>query len=339
MRHGWLRLEDDYCVRQFIRRKSRLSLFCAFPEIAQLERRGQLHMTLFIKPGTLASEVGNNVASRKTVIATKSLHALIAVALMSLSTTAWSAQSGLSQDNADSLRGFSVHDPMFFVVGAGPNSAKFQLSFKYRLIGDEKPTKASERPWYEGFFGAYSQTSFWNLDSTSSPFTDTSYRPALIYQVDKSERAWIPGLGDSYLRIAVQHESNGKGGTSSRSLNIVYAEAGVGLWERIGWELTARPRVWTYFSRPSDNPDIARYRGYTSAAITLAHDRGTSVVLSVLGNTQTGKGSFNADLTYPLQVLNFHPYINLQLFTGYGESLIAYDKRTTRVRLGLSIVR
>lgn len=74
--------------------------------------------------------------------------------------------------------------------------------------------------------------------------------------------------------------------------------------------------------------------GAGSSAIPFASE--------VRGNPNTGTGSVQVDFTYPLSKILFRNvalYLYVQFFTGYGESLLNFDEKDTRVRLGFGIVR
>ena len=58
------------------------------------------------------------------------------------------------------------------------------------------------------------------------------------------------------------HESNGRDGVYSRSLNIIYLKSR-GRFGRVNEpNVTITPRILTYVGDLSDNPDIATYRGH-----------------------------------------------------------------------------
>jgi hypothetical protein len=78
------------------------------------------------------------------------------------------------------LGNIAAYEPMYFLVGTDPEKSKFQVSFKYRFFNPQ--SKFAERhPWVEGFHLGYTQTSFWDLESSSAPFEDTSYKPELFW--------------------------------------------------------------------------------------------------------------------------------------------------------------
>ncbi|MCG8463796.1 MAG: phospholipase A [Xanthomonadales bacterium] len=62
---------------------------------------------------------------------------------------------------------FYAYEPLYFLFGTDPNNAKFQISFKYRFVDDDSEF-AQEHPWLSSFYVAYTQTSFWDLESEST---------------------------------------------------------------------------------------------------------------------------------------------------------------------------
>lgn len=108
------------------------------------------------------------------------------------------------------------------------------------------------------------------------------------------------------------------------------------------WRVRLYPMVIHYLEK-SENDDLQVYRGYFDlfAGVQRADWGG----LSILGRVGSGwdKGSIETQYTYPLgQWLGGGeaPYLFLQWFNGYGESLLDYNQRTPwQVRLGFAIVR
>jgi hypothetical protein len=138
----------------------------------------------------------------------------------------------------------SENEAMYFVVGASSHwSARYQLSFKYRLF-DYDAGFGRDQPWLAGLYFAYTQTSLWDLEGESKPFFDTSYRPSLFWRwLRTDDRTWIDGV-----RIGLEHESNGQAGTDSRSLNTAFIQP-EGAGRQRAWATTnshPRPtRTWT----------------------------------------------------------------------------------------------
>lgn len=237
------------------------------------------------------------------------------------------------------VENFSRLDPIYFVAGADPANAKFQISFKYRLFGTDEARDRSWQ-WLDGVHLGYSQTSFWDLAAPSAPFRDSIFRPSLIYEFSADDLPQFPGIPFSYLRLGAEHESNGKDGASTRSLNTLYVEPNLVFDIGDDWHAVLNARAWAYVGSLSENPDIQNFRGNLSVGAGLMEHRGFGVMARLTGHPGTGHGSFQTDLTYALSdLIGLDMYFTAQFFTGYGESLLNYNARDTRLRFGLSIIR
>jgi outer membrane phospholipase A len=230
----------------------------------------------------------------------------------------------------------SENEPMYFVLGARERwTARFQLSFKYRLF-DIDAGFGRERPWLTGFYFAYTQTSLWDLEGESAPFFDTSYRPSLFWRwLRTDQQTWIDGV-----RVGIEHESNGQAGTESRSLNIAFIQP-EWRWKTAtlgNYEFT--PKIYYYLDK-DDNPDIQQYRGY--ADWRARWDSGDNWMVTLLVRRGTAqKGSLQVDVARRARDLKIGPvsgYFYAQYFNGYGESLRDYDVRHPwQLRVGLAII-
>jgi len=231
----------------------------------------------------------------------------------------------------------SANEPMYFVIGgSGGVTARFQLSFKYRLL-DPDSLPVSWFPPLAGLHFGYTQTSIWDLSADSAPFRDTSYRPSFFWQWATSGEGLMPDL----LRAGYEHESNGKDGDSSRSLDMLFAQP---IWRTSfsdGRTLIFAPKFYGYLDKV-ENPDIQRYRGYVDWTFRYGHEDGW-ILATQLRNGTSGYASAQFDLSYPLRKPLFARtggFLHFQLFKGYGESLLDYNlHHGTQVRVGFSIVR
>ncbi len=245
--------------------------------------------------------------------------------------------SALYQPYLVSLAGY---EPLYFLVGADPEESKFQISFKYRFL-DPEGDLAGKHPWMKGLHFGYTQTSFWDLESSSAPFEDTSYKPELFFQSSNmnARPPWMQGL---FLQGGFQHESNGRGGELSRSTNYLYAKPVFILYDaktRLGLQIA--PKIWTYIHNDDDtNPDLEDYRGFFDLEIKLG--KVDSLVLETHLRWAEEGISTQWDLTYPLHQHLFRHlgfYLQLQYVNALAESLIDYRDRNEALRLGLAIVR
>lgn len=234
-----------------------------------------------------------------------------------------------------------THEPMYFLVGKrdGLTSARFQISLKYRLF-DERSWLSDLVPVDKVYLG-YTQTSIWDLSQDSSPFRDTTYRPSLFYM---DPALWSSTDGSHALGLAagLEHASNGRGGDESRSINIAFVQPS---WRKFlgdsKWYVSVAPKLWTYLDK-EDNPDIPDYMGYGTLNLRLGRVDGWLFSADLRKGTHH-MGAVQLDASYPLRrpfFANAGGYIHFQYFNGYGESLIAYDrKEPAQFRVGVSIVR
>ena len=204
---------------------------------------------------------------------------------------------------------------------------KFQLSFKTKV--------------WDGILGgpgalwlAYTQQSHfqvYNADA-SRPFRETDYEPEIIgaWPVRQQWGDWtwrVVGAG-------LVHQSNGRSEPLSRSWNRVYALLAV---ERPGIAIHLRPwvRIDTEGGPDDDNPGITDYVGRME--ITAALARGRHLV-NLRGRTNLDvhghHGSLQADWFWPITT---HLRGQVQVFTGYGESLIDYNHDQTTVGVGILV--
>jgi outer membrane phospholipase A len=227
------------------------------------------------------------------------------------------------------------NEPVSFVMGTrGGTNARFQLSFKYRLF-DRGLGWGSDQPWLAGFYLAYTQTSLWNLSGDSKPFRDTSYRPSLFWAWQRTDdKTWIDGL-----RAGFEHESNGRDGAQSRSIDILFLRP-EWTWELDnGKRLEFTPKLYGYLDK-DENPGIPRYRGYVDWQLRYGDKVRSWRAMARLGTA--GKGSLTLDWFARTRVLGFGPvsgYFHVQFFAGYGEDILDYDRRfKSQLRLGFAIV-
>jgi outer membrane phospholipase A len=232
------------------------------------------------------------------------------------------------------------HEPIYFLYGTHTPSAKFQFSFKYELahFGASTPTYVPDTLQF-----AYTQRSLWDIRGNSSPFYDTSYMPELIFESltaanSHDQSAWFTYLG---YQTAVRHESNGREGETSRSLNTVYIQPLLAIGPLNNWHLILAPEVFAYIGGLSDNRDLADYRGYGQLRAVLARNKGPSLMLTAIPGRGFHKHTLQWDLTVPVHVpvIDWRTYLLFQYFDGYGESLLHYNQKVRLFRAGVSFVR
>ena len=234
----------------------------------------------------------------------------------------------------------SAYQPMYFLVGTDPEKSKFQFSFKYRLVKPDSPLAERYR-FMDGFHFAYTQTSYWDLKSSSIPFEDTSYKPELFHISPNINTGLSPRSG-LFLQTGIKHESNGQGRDISRNTNFLYTNPLFVFYnEKTTFGFLISPRAWVYVGNDEEtNDDLPDYRGYFD--LELKCGLADSLVVGTnLGWAKEG-GSVQIDVTYPLSLISAGIsglYLHVQYANSLAESLLHYDKRTEAIRIGVSIVR
>lgn len=236
------------------------------------------------------------------------------------------------------LGNLSAYAPIYAVYGPGTDSdARLQLSLKYQLFGAPGAVGPGQ-PWENGIHLGYTQRMFWNLGARSSPFRSVDFMPELFYLVPARATAGRVTIGG---QAGFRHESNGRAGVQSRSLNTAYVQP-VATFLLGATTLSVGPRAWLYTGSVSDNPDIKRYRGNSGLFVEIGQNDGFRLTANSRINFGSGKGAVDAEASYPLGRLldrELNLYLFAQGFAGYGENLLDYNRRMTRLRVGFGIVR
>ena len=247
-------------------------------------------------------------------------------------------QSHIEERSNRFFDNFSAYQSTYVAYGKVEDSElRVQVSFKYQIAGSRRQYPQA-RSWSDGLYFGFTHRIFWNFRSDDF-FRDANYLPELFYRT----RAFAIGnKGAGGFEFGVQHESNGRAGPASRSLNTVYV-APTAMWDLgSGYSISASPRLTFLIGGRAGNPDIRSYRGVTGLNLQVGKDDGLRLSAYSRYNFSTGKGAISTELSYPLpRLLGGGPdlYLFAQSFAGYGESLFDYNRRMTRLRFGLAITR
>ena len=191
---------------------------------------------------------------------------------------------------------------------------------------------------------AYSQQSNWQIFSgdLSRPFRTTDHEPELIY-IYPFEAALPWGWQLRYAGISLNHQSNGQSLPLSRSWNRNILMAG---FER-GNNLRVMARAWYRVpeaAEDDDNPDISNRIGRAEVTAQWNPDRRNTLGLTVRHSLRAqANGSVRLEWLRSLADDAATPvrcglrFLTL-LFSGYGDSLIDYNRRRTVLSVGLSLV-
>ncbi|MBJ6982954.1 phospholipase A [Luteimonas sp. MC1572] len=205
---------------------------------------------------------------------------------------------------------------------------KFQISFK---------TKALESIFGDNgdLWMGYTQSSRWQVlnSDASRPFRETNYEPEVLMVFRNSYSLF--GWKGRMAAIGINHQSNGRADPLSRSWNRVMFNVGL---DRKDWAVTFRPWIRLSDGSDDDNPGIEDYLGRGDATLVHTRDDGQVYSLMARHSLRSGDRSHGAlqfDWGFPISnQLRGH----LQVFDGYGESMLDYDHRATYVGLGISVI-
>ena len=222
---------------------------------------------------------------------------------------------------------------------------KIQLSVRTKLAkGLFKNGDVDEDDQDSLWFG-YTQQSYWQLFSPalSRPFRATDHEPELIY-IYPHQIALPGGWNYRLSGLGLVHQSNGQSDPLSRSWNRSYL---MGAAEKVlspESSLRLQGRLWDRLREsPGDdnNPGIENYIGRAELTGTWQINKANTVAVTLRHSLRSeARGSTRIDwLMAPSSSpaytgLRYH----VQLFSGYGDSLLDYNKRRNVLSLGLSLV-
>jgi phospholipase A1 len=144
----------------------------------------------------------------------------------------------------------------------------------------------------------------------------------------------IAGWHGRLAGLSLNHQSNGRGDPLSRSWNRVIGQIGL---DRENWAFVVRPWYRIPDGNDDDNPDIENYMGRGDATLTYSrngHELSLMGRHSLRGGDES-HGALQASWGFPID-RNLRGHIDI--FHGYGESLIDYNQKATYIGLGISLL-
>ncbi|EAI4441601.1 MULTISPECIES: phospholipase A [Campylobacter] len=203
---------------------------------------------------------------------------------------------------------------------------KFQVSLKKTLFENLLGLN-------ESYNIGYTQISWWQLYKHSAPFRETNYLPEFFINFPISGYGAFENLKD--IRIGLLHESNGQNDPKSRSWNRIYLS---NAW--FFGDFMFIPRVWLRIPEKSsedDNPDIEKYLGNFDINLAYTQD---DYFINILwrNNLNFANNRGAVEISGAYKISNNGLYIYTQYFNGYGESLIEYNKSSSRLSSGILLM-
>lgn len=246
-----------------------------------------------------------------------------------------------SQERASIQRsGIALYEPNYilpFYYTASPAQGTYGSS-----TPDQQPLKHLEfkgqislsLPIWKTVFGykntnlnvAYTQSMFWQFYAKSQYFREVDYMPEIFTRTQLRNNWW--------LSVGVVHQSNGRGGEFERSWNRAYTDL---MFSGEHWMVSIKPWVLIFKSDSSDlhNPKIARYMGNGRVLMAYKYDN-NELTLMLRNNLQSQFRKGAQEITWGYHIRK-HATLYLQVFNGYGQSLIEYNHRTLGIGAGIAL--
>lgn len=222
---------------------------------------------------------------------------------------------------------------------------KLQVSVRSKvaanlLTNGTRPDDDRDSLWF-----GYTQQNYWQIfnGKSSRPFRSNDYEPELIY-IYPHQLALPGGFSYRLSGVGLVHQSNGQSDPLSRSWNRVYVMGAVEKKLGPNSHLTLQARLWRRLPESDpvdDNPEIENFVGRAEAVATWQVDKLNTLGLTLRHALRSpARGSVKLDwmLAPPSAPdyagLRYH----LEFFSGYGDSLIDYNRRRNVLSVGVSLV-
>jgi phospholipase A1 len=219
--------------------------------------------------------------------------------------------------------------------------ARIQLSARVKVMRNLFTRGDPARS--DSLWVGFTQKSYWQFfsDRISRPFRTTDYEPEAMY-VYPFDTPLVGGLRLRYGGLGISHQSNGRELPLSRSWNRAYLMGGLELGQRFSLE----GKIWKRLHERAndDNPDITDFIGRGELTATWRADAKNTysgTVRSSLGSH--ANGSVRLEYFRALGRGNRAGgpndlRLHLQAFSGYGDSLLDYNRRRKVFSVGLALV-
>ena len=233
------------------------------------------------------------------------------------------------ESNYNSYR-LSRYKDLYVIVGS-PDT-KIQVSLKYQITS-----------YLKLYFG-YTQIMFWEIGKDSAPFRDINFNPDLFYRIGFSDTSFVKAVDLGLY----EHKSNGKDGLASRSWNSSYLRFYT-IVKFHNWSFNWDTKFYWYyrFQMDNTNSDIREYSGFWKTRVSFINyydknkniDRISFYFEFFPGGTYSqrwNKGGQELGIKFRVGGGTFYPSIFLQLYHGYNESLLDYNKEHSSYRVGIA---
>jgi phospholipase A1 len=233
------------------------------------------------------------------------------------------------ESNENNYR-LSRYKDLYFIVGSP--TTKIQISLKYKITS-----------LFNLYLG-YSQYMFWDLGKNSFPFRDINFNPILFYRIDFPEHTFMKAIDIDIF----EHNSNGKDGDASRA----WSGSSIKFYTIVkfyNWSFNWDTKFYWYynFAMGTTNWDYREYTGFWNTRLSFINyydsdkfiDRVSFYFACFPGGNYSqrwSKGGQEIGFKFRMGWGTFYPSILVQLYHGYNENLLDYNKEIFAYRLGIA---
>ncbi len=217
-----------------------------------------------------------------------------------------------------------------FIPNATHTPTKAETEFQVSILYDFASNLLGLGEVYS--FG-YTQRSWWQVYAESAFFRESNYQPEFFVKIPSHK--FLKNTPLKGFKLALIHESNGRGGEYERS------------WNRVSFStffqyknLITELESWYRLPDNIDyNPNLTKYIGDGEIKFMLPYEKHL-FKLGLRSSFSGEKGSVEFTYSYPLPAREENDlFLFFKTFNGYGESLIDYNHKVNKISIGLSISR
>ena len=265
---------------------------------------------------------------------------MLALTMLLLPPTGHSQIVSISNDdvNSDSIREafdrgpyFGLYKDNYFIFGCpvGQGIRRDNTNIKFQ-ISIAKSLTRSTLPFGTYLFLFYSQKCFWNVLENSMPMTDLNFNPG----IGLTKPLFVKNRYVGKINLIVEHESNGRDGTASRSWNKISLGGSI----MIDPQIVVHGKFWLPIVDGAENRDILDYSGIYQMGTSFMSQNGRWGCAVTLVKRKGWKLNYNTILELNYRIFKRdNQYLFLQYYNGYGEGLLAYKEFHSMLRLGIVI--
>lgn len=226
---------------------------------------------------------------------------------------------------------FGIYKDNYFIFGPsiGPRPNRSNTNVKFQISVAQRLTK-SVLPGGSYLYLFYTQKCFWNVLEKSFPMTDLNFNPG----IGLTRPIFVKNRFIGKVTLILEHESNGRDSTESRSWNRLSLAANV----LIDPKIMIYGKFWIPFIDGQNNRDLLDYMGIYQFGISyIPFNHRFAATLLI---TKRKGWNFNYNTVFEMSYKigrRTNQYLFLQYYNGYGEGLLDYKQFKSQLRVGFVI--